>query len=62
MSLTTHLAELERKHRSLDTEIEKEMRHAQADDSKVAQLKRRKLQLKDEIVKLRDEMVRRTIH
>jgi hypothetical protein len=62
MSLATHLAELERKHRTLDTEIEKEQQHAHADESKVAQLKRRKLLLKDEIVKLKKEMVSRTIH
>jgi hypothetical protein len=62
MSLATHLAELERKHRILDTEIEKEQQHAHADDSKVAQLKRRKLLLKDEIVKIKHEIGRATIH
>jgi hypothetical protein len=62
MSLATHLAELERKHRTLDTEIEREQQHANADDAKVTQLKRRKLQLKDEIVRLKDEIGRKTIH
>jgi hypothetical protein len=62
MSLATHLAELERKHRTLDTEIEREMQHAHADDSKVASLKRKKLLLKDEITKVRQEMVSRTVH
>jgi hypothetical protein len=62
MSLSTHLAELERKHRSLDTEIEKEQQHAHADDSKVATLKRKKLLLKDEIVKLKEEIGRKTLH
>ncbi len=62
MSLSAHLAELERKHRSLDTEIEKEQQHVHADSGKVAVLKRRKLQLKDEITKLREEMVRKTVH
>jgi hypothetical protein len=62
MSLATHLAELERKHRALDTEIEKEQQHANPDDSRVTMLKRRKLLLKDEIVKVKDELVRKTIH
>jgi hypothetical protein len=62
MSLATHLAELERKHRALDTEIEKEQQHAHPDDSRVTLLKRRKLQLKDEIMKVKDELVRKTLH
>jgi hypothetical protein len=60
MSLATHLAELERKHRSLDSEIEKEQQHANTDPTKVASLKRRKLQLKDEIVKVKEELGGRT--
>jgi hypothetical protein len=62
MSLATHLAELERKHRTLDTEIEKEQQHAHPDESRVTMLKRRKLLLKDEIVKVKDELVKKTIH
>jgi hypothetical protein len=62
MSLATHLAELERKHRALDTEIEKEQQHAHPDDDRVTMLKRRKLQLKDENVNLKGELVRKTIH
>lgn len=62
MSLATHLAELERKHRSLDMEIEKELQHVNADQARVTILKRRKLQLKDEIVKLKQEMQRSTLH
>jgi hypothetical protein len=62
MSLETHLAELERKHRTLDTEIESEQQHANADDSRIASLKRRKLQLKDAITKIRCEMETKTIH
>ncbi len=61
MSLQTHLAELERKHRSLDAEIESERQHANADESRIASLKRKKLRLKDEITKLRIEM-RGTLH
>jgi hypothetical protein len=53
---------LERKHRALDTEIEKEQQHAAQDPSVVASLKRKKLLLKDEIVRLRGEMGSKTIH
>ena len=61
MSLQTHLAELERKHRSLDAEIDSERQHANADESRIASLKRKKLRLKDEITKLRIEMSK-TLH
>ena len=62
MSLETHLAELERKHRTLDTQIASERQHANADITKIADLKRRKLQLKDAIKKLREEVDNKTIH
>jgi len=62
MSLQTHLAELERKHRSLDAEIATERQHAHSDDSRIASLKRKKLRLKEEIEKLRVEIDRRTVH
>jgi hypothetical protein len=62
MSLVTHLAELERKHRSLDAEIATERQHANADETRISSLKRRKLQLKDAIRKLRQEVEKQTIH
>jgi hypothetical protein len=62
MSMATHLAELERKHKSLDVEIEAERQHANVDDARIASLKRRKLRLKDAIAKLRQEMGATTIH
>jgi hypothetical protein len=62
MALEAHLAELERKHKTLDDEIDTEQRHAITDDSRIAILKRRKLQLKDAIAKLRQEMASRTVH
>ncbi len=54
MSLQNHLSELERRHDALDREIAKELIHPASDEAKVAEMKRRKLHLKDEIVKLRD--------
>ncbi|MCA0399239.1 MAG: DUF465 domain-containing protein [Proteobacteria bacterium] len=53
MSMTTHIAELERKHQALDRKITEELTHAHKDDVKIAALKRQKLVLKDEILKLR---------
>ena len=47
------LAELEQRHRALEDEINDMMAHPAADDLKVAELKRRKLLLKDEIARLR---------
>ncbi len=52
MPMQSHLAELQRRHDALDREIEKEWAHPGADDVRLAELKRRKLQLKDEIAKL----------
>ena len=54
MSLQTQLGELERKHQALEREIQDAIAHPSTDDLKVAELKRRKLQLKDEIAKLRE--------
>jgi hypothetical protein len=53
MPLQTNLSELERKHQALEREIQDAMSHPSSDDLKVAELKRRKLQLKDEITKLK---------
>ena len=55
MSLQNHLSELERRHHALDREIAREQLHPAADEAHMAELKRRKLSLKDEIVKLRSD-------
>ena len=52
MPMQSHLAELQRRHDDLDREIAKEWAHPGSDGVRVAELKRRKLQLKDEIAKL----------
>jgi hypothetical protein len=51
--MQNHLNELERRHSALNREIEKELVHPSSDEVKVAELKRKKLLLKDEITKLR---------
>jgi hypothetical protein len=52
MSHETHLAALEQRHEALDKEIERELMHPARDELKLSELKRRKLQLKDEIARL----------
>ncbi len=52
MSLELHLDELVEKHRALKRTIEEEMSRPYADDLRIAELKKRKLQLKDEISRL----------
>ena len=46
------LADLEAKHRALEVEIEDALAHPSIDDTKIAELKRRKLLVKDEIARL----------
>jgi hypothetical protein len=53
MSIQAHLAELERRHQALENEISEALAHPSIDGLKVAELKRRKLQVKDEIARLR---------
>jgi hypothetical protein len=53
MTMQTHLAELERRHRALEDEIAEALTHPSSDGLKIAELKRRKLQVKDEIERLR---------
>jgi hypothetical protein len=52
MSMQAHLAELERRHQALEREINDAQLHPSCDDLKVAELKRRKLLVKDEIARL----------
>ncbi len=54
MSMQSHLAELEKKHRALEAEINECLTHPAVDDLKIVELKRKKLQVKDEIERLRN--------
>lgn len=58
MSLASHLAELQRKHGDIEREIDEALMHPSVDDLEIAQLKRRKLALKDEMEKLRSNVTR----
>ena len=54
MSIESHLAELERRHAALETKIKEATAHPSSDSLAIAEMKRRKLQLKDEISRLRN--------
>ena len=57
MAIEAHLTELERRHEALKHEIDEALAHPSTDDLQIAELKRRKLQVKDEITRLREEFV-----
>lgn len=52
MSLTSHLSELRKKHEILSGKIELEQRSPGSDDLSVADLKKEKLRLKEEIERI----------
>jgi len=55
MSIQSHLADLERRHKALEEEINTALAHPSTDNLKIAELKRRKLLVKDEIERLRHD-------
>jgi hypothetical protein len=55
MSMQAHLAELEKKHQALETELADALAHPSVDDATIVELKRRKLHVKDEIARLRHD-------
>lgn len=52
MASSTHLSELEQRHRMLEDELAEALQHPSTDDFKLSELKRRKLQLKDQMAQL----------
>ncbi|WGW04843.1 YdcH family protein [Tropicibacter oceani] len=52
MSLSSHLQELKKKHQSLSDAVEKAQASPGIDDLRVAELKKQKLRLKEEISKI----------
>ena len=61
MSIQAQLSELEQQHQALEREIKEELAHPGTNTLKLSELKRRKLQVKDEIERLRHE-VESTVH
>ena len=55
MAIESHVAELEKRHQALEQQINEALTHPSADDLQIAELKRRKLQVKDEIERLRHD-------
>lgn len=53
MSMQSHLAELEKKHRALEEKLHDALTHPGTGDAEILELKRRKLKVKDEISRLK---------
>ncbi|CAH1649459.1 conserved hypothetical protein [Hyphomicrobiales bacterium] len=63
MSLQAHIMELKRRHQALEEEIQSTLASpSNASTLKVAELKRKKLQLKDELEQLQHGMASKSIH
>ncbi|HEY0330718.1 MAG TPA: DUF465 domain-containing protein [Rhodopseudomonas sp.] len=56
MALQAHLVELERKHQVLETELHEALVHLSTDDLRIVELKRRKLMVRDQIMRLRQNV------
>ena len=52
MTTEGHIAALERRHREIERQIDDEMTHLSHDDMVIAALKRKKLEIKDQLQKL----------
>ena len=52
MSLQAHLGELQAKHRALEAALADAINHPASTDAEIAELKRKKLKIKDEISRL----------
>jgi hypothetical protein len=52
MATSTHFTELAQRHRMLEDELAEALQHPSVGDFTLAELKRRKLQLKDEMARL----------
>ena len=57
MAIESHLAELEKRHEALEEQISEALTHPSTDDLQLLELKRRKLHVKDEITRLRSEVL-----
>ena len=54
MTTEGHIAALQRRHRELETRIQEEMQHKAHNDLLIAELKRRKLEVKDELARIQN--------
>jgi len=58
MSLQAHLSELAAKHKALESELADALAHPASTDQEIAELKRKKLRIKDEITRIESQMQR----
>jgi hypothetical protein len=56
MSLKSHLHEMIVKHQNIEKELEEALAHPATTDSQLAEIKRRKLRVKDEISKIEKDL------
>ena len=52
MTIASHLQELRRKHEALSTQVEQAQRQPATDALKIAEMKKQKLRIKEEITRL----------
>ncbi len=52
MSIQEHLVELEAQHRALEKQLCDALKHRSTEDSRIVELKRRKLLVKDQIARM----------
>ncbi|MGA7431254.1 MAG: DUF465 domain-containing protein [Xanthobacteraceae bacterium] len=57
MAIESHLAELEKRHEALEDQISEALTHPSTDDLQLLELKRKKLHVKDEIARLRQDVL-----
>jgi hypothetical protein len=55
MTVQAHIASLEKKHGDLEAELQSVLASPSADDREIAELKRRKLRIKDEVERLKTD-------
>lgn len=56
MTVEGHIAALERRHQELEDQIENELQHTSVDQLRLTELKRKKLDIKDELSRMRGEV------
>ena len=56
MTTEGHIAALERRHMELEHMIEEELRHASTDEERVRSLKVKKLEVKDELTRMKRDI------
>jgi hypothetical protein len=57
MAIESHLAELEKRHEALEEQISEALTHPSTDDLQLLELKRKKLHVKDEIARIRHDVL-----